>query len=107
MSDLVRRDELETAVEARRELGPEYEDMVLDAFMEKLERRIDERMKEAAPRRPGKPSPHVVPIALGSIGMGIPITAIAGGTAGAVGIAIAWIGIAIVNLAAALSGRHR
>jgi hypothetical protein len=48
----------------------------------------------------------MVPIALGSVGMGIPITAIAAQT-GVAGIALAWIGIAGVNLAAALSGRRR
>lgn len=109
VSELIRKDELASAVEARRELGPEYEDQVLASFMEKVEKRLDARLKEGRDRRPvprGNPA-FMVPIALGSMGMGIPLTAIAGGTSGPLGIALVWIGIAIVNLAAALSGRPR
>ena len=108
MSDLIRKDELASAVEARRELGPEYEDQVLAAFMEKVEKRLDARLKEQPDSRPAlRGNPLMVPIALGSMGMGIPLTAIAGGTAGTVGIAFVWIGIAAVNWAASLSGRRR
>jgi hypothetical protein len=109
VSDVIRKEELASAVEARRELGPEYEDQVLASFMEKVERRLDARLEGRGGRRPvpsGSPA-FMVPIALGSMGMGIPLTAIASGTAGAGGIALVWIGIAVVNCAAALSGRRR
>jgi hypothetical protein len=108
VSDLIRKDELSSAVEARRELGPEYEDEVLTSFMEKVEKRLDARLKDRPDSRPlPRGNPFMVPIALGSMGMGIPLTAIAGGTAGTVGIAFVWIGIAAVNVAASLSGRRR
>ena len=108
MSDVIRRDELASAVEARRELGPEYEDQVLASFMEKVEQRLDARLKEQPDSRPPpRGNALMIPIALGSMGMGIPLTAIAGGTAGTVGIAFVWIGIAAVNWAASLSGRRR
>jgi hypothetical protein len=108
VSDLIPKDELASAVDARRELGPDYEDQVLDAFMAKVEKRLDARLKDAdAHRRAPRPAPSMIPVALGSMGMGIPLTAIAGGTAGTVGIAFVWIGIAAVNWAAALSGRRR
>ena len=98
----IRREELAAAVEARRELGPDYEDPVLDAFMEKLERRLDERVK----RTPAEREPSAAAVPLASIGMGIPITAIAGGTGGVAGILIAWIGIVLVNVAYALARRR-
>jgi hypothetical protein len=109
--DLIRKDELSSAVEARRELGREYEDELLSAMLERIEKRIDERIdRRVGTRTESRPqlrgNPFMVPIALGSVGMGIPITAIAAQT-GVAGIALAWIGIAGVNLAAALSGRRR
>ncbi len=37
-------------------------------------------------------------VALGSIGMGIPLTAIAGSEAGVAGVLVTWIGIVVVNV---------
>jgi len=102
VSELIRRDEVREAVEARRELGPDYDDHLADALAEKVEARLEERLARLKPQT----RPAITPLAISSIALGIPITAIAGGTAGAVGIALAWIGIAIVNLAAALGGRR-
>lgn len=104
MGEVLPREEVASALEARRELGPAYEDEIVDALARKLEARIDERVAAARPRRSG--TPFMVPVALGSLGMGIPLTAIAGGTGGAAGIALTWIGIAVVNLAAAIGSRR-
>ena len=46
-------------------------------------------------------------LAIVSLGTGIPITAIAGGTGGIAGIVAVWAGIVGVNLAHALTGRRR
>jgi len=97
----VSRDEVAAALEARRELGPGYEDEVVDALVEKIERRLDERLRERPPSRHA-PHPSVTPLALGSIGMGIPITAIAVGNDYPWVAVIAWIAIALVNLGYAL-----
>ncbi|MDP9433224.1 MAG: hypothetical protein M3P91_11060 [Actinomycetota bacterium] len=35
------REDLQASVAARRELGPEYEAELLDAFLERVDRRID------------------------------------------------------------------
>src|SRR5690606_21222946 len=47
-------DELQAALSARRDLGPEYEDEVVASFLDKVgqevDRRVDERLK-AAPAR--------------------------------------------------------
>lgn len=105
----IRRNELRAAVEARRELGPEYEGALIESFLERLDqdidRRIHSRAADAPNRRPSGGDPSL-PLALGSIGMGIPISAIAGGTGGIGGLLVAWTGIAVVNLAHAW-GRRR
>ena len=101
------REELHAALEARRELGKAYEPDVVDAFLERVERRLEERTRKIArPRREEERGPHVA-LAIVSLGTGIPITAIAGGTGGIAGILIAWAGIVGVNVAYALSERRR
>ena len=91
--ELVSREEAHAALEARRELGVEYEDHVIDALVEKIEARLAER-------RPAGFDPRMLPVALGSIGMGIPLTAIAASNSGLAAVIVVWIGIVLVNLAA-------
>jgi hypothetical protein len=94
----VERKDVEAALEARKELGPGYDDHVVDALLAKLE----ERRPAERPER----SPLDMRLPLGSIALGVGATAVAtsnAGGAGGVGIAIfAWIAIAIVNLVYAL-----
>lgn len=98
---MVERKDVEAALAARRELGPEYEPEIVDRLVEQIERRLDER---AAPRHPA-PRAHYDPrVVLGSIALGIGATAVANGMGGA-GVAVAivaWIAIAIANVAYAL-----
>jgi hypothetical protein len=49
VSEVVRRDDLEAAVEARKELGADMEPQVIDAFVERIERRFGERSGESEP----------------------------------------------------------
>jgi hypothetical protein len=91
------RDELEAAIEARREVGRELEPQVIDGFVERIEKRIDARVRELQPRSGG---PNLV-IVLGSMALAIPLLGIAGGIAGLPGIALVCIAIVIVNLIAA------
>jgi hypothetical protein len=93
--ELVQREELSSALAARRELGPDYEDALVEAFVDKVERRLEERMK-TAPRR-HEPSGLAVP--LGSLGLAIPLLGVAGGTAGLAGVIAVCIAIVLVNLA--------
>jgi hypothetical protein len=101
---VIRRDELDAALKARRELGDEYEPQVVDSFMERVERRIEERLRPAPARRPADHR-SITPLALGSIALGIPITAVAlsnaPGGGGIVVAIIAWIAIALINIAVA------
>jgi hypothetical protein len=100
---VIERKDVEAALEARRELGPEYEPQIVDAFLEKVEQRLDERLRE---RRPAVPEQRgmVTPLILGSIALGIPVTAVAlsnaPGAGGIIVAIIAWIAIAVANLAA-------
>jgi hypothetical protein len=101
---IVHRDDVETALEARRELGPQYEPQVIDAFVERIERRVEERIGTRAPAE-RRPIPILLP--LGSLGIGIGATGAAlgptnGGAGGILVAIVAWIAIAVVNAAYAL-----
>jgi hypothetical protein len=109
--------EFRAAAETHSELGPEYRDAVLDQFVDRVGReidaRVDARLAQAA-RHPGpiqytqapvQRQPRQFPaigMALGSITLGIPITAIvvAAGShpVGFAGLLIVWIAIAAINL---------
>src|SRR5690349_12195271 len=101
----VERDELIAALAARRELGPELEPAVIDAFVERLERAIDVRVEQevrrqmgSAPagRHGGGPGVGNIILALGSMGIGIGATGAAtgmGSGAGFVVAIVAWIAI--------------
>jgi hypothetical protein len=96
--DVIRKDELASALEARRELGPDYEDAIVEAFVEKVERRLDKRLKDA----PGEGEPPAIVVPLASLGLAIPLLGIAGGTGGLAGIVAVCMAIVLVNVAYAL-----
>ena len=102
---IVERRDVETALEARRELGPDYERQVIDSFVDRIERRVEERL--AAGRKPAERRPVPILLPLGSLGIGIGATGASlgptNGSAGGILVAIiAWIAIALVNAAYAL-----
>ena len=94
------RDDVSSMIGARRELGEEMEPAVVDAFLERVEAAIEAQAAERRPKHRGSipDSGERLALAIVSLGTGIPITAIAAQAADALGIAIAWIGIAAVNL---------
>lgn len=89
------RSELEAAIEARRELGHELEPHVIDSFVERIERRLGEPRTHFANRDRRREGSFV--LAIVSLGVAIPITAIAVTQAGLVGLIVVWIGIVAVN----------
>jgi hypothetical protein len=121
-------EELRAAAEVHNELGPGYHDAVLESFLDKVGRDIDARV-DARLGRPGpqQPGPHfqtqyppqyqgpqqLVPdqhqhrhfqgspfaLAMASLIFGIPISAITASLAHLPGLAIAWLGIIIINVA--------
>jgi hypothetical protein len=89
------RDELQAAIEARRELGPEREAELVESFLDRIETRLEERRPQPAPRRV-EPSPLLAMI---SLGVAIPLTAIAASNSGLAAVIVVWIGIVLVNFA--------
>jgi hypothetical protein len=79
----VSREELEVAIEARRELSPEHEPEIVAAFLDRIggaiDARVDERLAERKRRKMRGSSNE---LAFYSLIFGIPLTAIAGGQAG-------------------------
>ena len=76
-------EEIRAAAEIHRELGPEYDKAVVESFLERLgpeiDARVDARVAQVTEARAAQPrgrSLSPAGLALGSIGLGIPITAI-------------------------------
>ena len=95
--------DLRAAVEARRELGPEMEDHVIESFLRRVEERMQERglvapsgAKPAVPREKHHYNP--IPVVPASLALSIPILPIAGYFAGAVGIVMVLVAIVIINV---------
>ncbi|TMR98560.1 hypothetical protein [Nonomuraea basaltis] len=112
------RDDLQATLDARRDLGPDYESALVESFVERLDETIAARVRAELDHY--GPEPHkvkkrksenhgaaMIPIALGSMGLGIPLTAIAAGNAGMVGLTITWLAIVIINVAAAAAIMRR
>ena len=94
--DDIRRD-LQASLEARRELGPEYDQHFLDALVEKLTQQVQQTQQTQVST--GKHSDNSLALAICSLIFGIPIVAIAGGEANLTGIIVACAMIVGVNLA--------
>jgi hypothetical protein len=94
---MVERSDVEAALEARRELGSEYEPQIVDSFLEKIEKRLDERRPAHTPSR----TQHELDfrVVLGSLALGVGATAIATGNGEGWVAVVAWIAIVLVNLA--------
>jgi uncharacterized membrane protein len=96
------RHELEATLAAREEVGDELEPQLVDRFADRIEAEIDRRASEKAarqrPRSPGAHHGNMIPLALGSLGLSIPLMGIAGGIGGLPGIIAVCIAIVLVNL---------
>lgn len=95
--------ELKAAVAARRELGPEMEDQVLESFLARIEGRVQELAKGAS--RKSAPAKHTggntvnpAAVAVPTMALAIPVTAIAGGIAGGPGVVAAMVAVVLINL---------
>ncbi|MER5651103.1 hypothetical protein [Streptosporangium sp. NPDC002524] len=103
------RQDMRATVEARRDLGPEYETALIESFVSRLDATIAHRVRSemhaagVPAAKPRKNPNSSIPIALGSMGIGIPLTAIAAQTSGTAGLLLAWGGIVAINFAHALS----
>ena len=95
------REDVDSLIEARRELGQDMEPALIDAFLDRVEATAEAR---AAERRPAKQAGshgdgrgEQLALSIISLGTGIPITAIAAEQGGIVGMLVVWAGIVGVN----------
>ncbi|MET7280869.1 hypothetical protein ABZS29_21715 [Kribbella sp. NPDC005582] len=103
------RKDLRAAVAARQELGPEYEDAIIEGFLERLDAQRRATVPEPVqpPVHPGRErDPGGLALSIVSVSVAIPITAIAANTTGLVGVVVSWAGLVGINLARSL-GRRR
>jgi hypothetical protein len=87
---LVPREDVRAALEARRELGPAYEEELAERFAERIEAKL-------ADRAPAKTNEQSTAIVIVSLLAAIPLIAIAGGTAGVPGVALVCLALVLVN----------
>jgi len=113
-------DDLRASLEARRHLGPEYEDSLVEGFLEKMDqeidKRVDDRLAHARGGTPGvRPSLDAgqrLALAIISLGLGVPGT-IAMSYSGLsesllmLVLALMWAGIIGVNVTFATARRPR
>lgn len=92
---LVPREELRSTLEAARELGPAYEDELVERFAARLEQRLEERVRKRAPERDRKAETGIT---IATLVFAIPLLGIAGGTAGLAGIVVVCAALVLVNL---------
>lgn len=109
-TDEVRKD-LRAAAAARQELGPEYEDAIIESFLEKLDAREAQRhgqdlevrqrdqVLEAVGLKRRETDPGGLALAIVSVVAAIPITAISADMLGLVGTVVSWAGLVGINLA--------
>ena len=105
--------ELDATLQARRELGEEYESALVDSFLEKVDQRIDGAVERRVRRQMaeqqmvvarGSRSPQTTDswgerygFGIVSLVLAIPLSAIGGGIADIPGLLITWVGIVGVN----------
>ncbi|WP_320781007.1 hypothetical protein [Streptomyces sp. CRN 30] len=111
--------ELSATLQARRELGEEYDSALVDSFLEKVEQRLDGTVDRRVRRRlaelqmseaRGTRSPRSSTDSWGerfgfgvvSLVLAIPLSGIGGGTGDLPGLLVTWAGIVGVNVAWAL-----
>ncbi|MFG2992254.1 hypothetical protein ACGFZK_23705 [Streptomyces sp. NPDC048257] len=101
--------EFDATMDARRELGPEYEAALVDSFVEKVDTQVRRRLAEerlSAARGDGR-TPSALPgdgnfgerfgFAIITLVLAIPLSAIAATQARLAGLIVAWAGIVGVN----------
>lgn len=123
-TDEIPRDEAEAALETRRELGRDYEPAIVDSFVDRLDKVIQQRVDEAVAKqgsaqdataaaikaRTSLEKTHAnnrLALIIVSMGMGIPLTAIAGSFMGPAGIVLVWTSIVLLNIVFSLGNRRR
>jgi len=98
--DVVLKDELRSAIEARKELGDELEPAIIDAFVARVERRRADRA-DAGERALKRRRDHQKEMVLGSMAISIPLLAIAAIFTGLAGVIAVCVALAVIAVASA------
>lgn len=110
--------ELNASLQARRELGEEYESALVDSFLEKVDERIDGAVDRRVRRQLAERqltvardarSPRVTDswgerfgFGIVSLVLAVPLSAIGGGVGNLPGLLVTWLGIVGVNVVQAV-----
>ena len=100
------REDLAASLAARRELGPDYDAAFVDAVAERIERASAARRPVIAENEKGERAVAVT-VACVSLGVSIPVSAIAAIQTGLAGLTVVWLAIAVINVAFALRPRRQ
>jgi Flp pilus assembly protein TadB len=98
--DLVPRDELKAAIEARKELGEDMEPALIDSFVERIEQRLAQRRDESEQSLKRKRE-HQKEMVLGAMGISIPLFALAAIFAGLAGVAVVCAALVLIAVVSA------
>jgi hypothetical protein len=96
--------DLQAAVHTQRELGSDMEDYVLEAFLARIEQRVDARVaQQSGSKKSGKPkravsSQNPMRATGGTLLLAIPLVAIAGDVAQAKGIIVVMLTVLVINV---------
>lgn len=93
--------ELEATVEARRELGPEHDEHLIAGFLDRIDKEIDRRVEERVARR----RPPQRPLGKETIGIAVPVVAVAGIFGGPAGVFVALGAVVLIFLVLSVSRR--
>ena len=96
--DVVPRDELRAVIEARKEVDEDLEPALVDAFVERIERGLEQRstLSEQALKRKRD---HQKEMVLGAMAISIPLFAVAAIFAGLAGIIVVCGTLAVIAIA--------
>jgi hypothetical protein len=100
VSERVPKEELQAAIEARKELGADLEPALIDSFVERIERRLVER-SDLSDRALKQRRDHQKEMILGAMGISIPMLALAGIFTGLPGVIAVCAVLAVIALVTA------
>jgi hypothetical protein len=100
--DIVPRDELQAAIEARKEVGEDMEPAMIDAFVERIEQRLEKRGDQSE-RALKRKRDHQKEMILGSLAISVPLFALAAIFTGLAGIIAVCAVLGVIAIASARS----
>jgi hypothetical protein len=97
---IVPEDELQAAIEARKELGADMEPAVIDSFVERIERRLAERSDQSEKALKQRRD-HQKEMVLGAMALSIPLFALAAIFTGLAGVIVVCAVLAVIAVVSA------